>query len=1480
MAKKSRNCDRCGAKASPWIPRARSGSGEQMLCAGCKNSDTSQKTAELDPVPDRKPAGSAVRDADFGWENGLAPEGYHPLAAPLPKEVWERFAQKQALRGKPLVPMDAQKVINARMRGEDGGQQVTSSLLVQGGAQEDGAYSGKIKGGPSLIQHLQEHHGIAPAPAHIMGHSASEHAKLHDAGADHTHGPDGEAVPKAVATGQSEPGKDKVKHPSSMGTAGMHTHLTVHHGISQQEIDNATQGASTSIHQSAIQHALHNHAHSLGFGTDNHTHEGWSNKDFTHQTPSSHEEYIAHLKHSHGLSDEDLAETKSSFGGGHKLAEKMHDDLHSHSTWDHEHTGHKDVGKPFVGVDGDTASGGSVGAHLKAHHGHTNADIESLVQGLGGIAGQNALKAHHGNLHKVQGPVLDHQHVPTTQPDVKSPEVVAKEKMHQHLIDEHGYKPGMIGGSGDFEHKAAHEPGAYGYKGHPGHEHGDSSDPTHMTVSLPHTHQNGEASDHPFHHAHASEMSHDNLAMHLVDGHGHDFDDMMDGPHKSKDELLQMHAQSHATGGGSTHTHEPSQSGLGTFGDKLYGGAEPEPQHDTHASPGSESEALAHIIQHHPNISAEHYKVSGHTSSATKMQDFHAKLHAPDGGFPSAPDGHDHAPAQGPSTAIPVGSHLVSHHGMTQEQVAAMSPKEFKAHHEELHARHDELDLGHGHEFPGGPVRGPRSVTPNLHHAEMRSDPDHPAVHEWYHGTANSYDGPPKSATNLMEDHSFWGNWGGGDWNNHAGTHWTSLHQMAKEFSRGPDSRVIHAKLHMRNPITYNSLNHMSHDAYDRLHASGDMQDGGHYLNNHSDDSGYNHCCSDALLEYAKGGHRSDGKYGMERYRDSLRASGHDGIVVRNQADSPEGHWNAIPLSSDQIEITHASCQRMHGDERDFDNNEFNANKRKLTQGWQHPKKFDAKDYTGGKELPTKDEVDDANEAKYTKPEMPHVRAGRGTRRGDADPLRNGRDLISLPELKTPGSAHGEDDEDEEECEACGQSGHDKSECTELYCHHCDEHTNHESEDCDQKWCHVCEENGDHEAADDHPYCSHCDDYTDHDSDDHEDEWGEHPDKIRPEGYCPSCEANTKNNYGKKECAECGEELPDHGKLVANSKPVAAGKYQKDGETDEANFGHASEAPLHVSPTTSESKLAAHLYHHHKSDVSGKEFEDGDGGWDSGKLEYHHQHLHADPGWAKSEGFEMNHEHPAMFGGYKPHEAMTPAEVHAHLMLAHSGQQAGAHGGVDAATLLSMTPEEAVEHHKKAHAADDAIPWGQKDEDGDLIAKIKHHHQAPADKPTNAPDETSPHGDDLVQHIHAVHKLPGITNPKFKQALGHPGTMEALHQHLHDAQTNGADPSHEDYHTHAASGGGEAGAKQKMLDHLAEHHGIGEGHAFHEQYKKMNGAELMKAHTQEHDSLFPMGSHPEHGHSSSNPHVPGWMDTQQKQASLRTLTDYFSEVTA
>jgi hypothetical protein len=1515
----NRTCERCGAKASPWIPRKRSNQGK-MLCDGCTQVVAREreavKTAATDPVEDRHPAGSAT--SDFGWDDDLAPEGVHPLMAPLPNSVWERFAKKQELRGKPLVPMASQIKINQRMRDRNGGGKTaarkTADIDLSHGAHQ-------VFPGKKLVQHLQEAHGEPFAAAHIHGAGPNHHIELHNSGADHTHDEHGNVVPNAahehtkmsekeldshlqnhhnmtpgtvktiknmLGAGESmhsvhqkhheDPvyssldtkphehpgeghdnspeigGKKQLPHPIGMTSGGVKAHLLADHGMSQDEINNASDAASKNVMHNQVMHGLHQKAHSQGIGTDGHEHaENWDHKSFVHQDPNGVEEHLGHLKHAHGIGDEELAQKAEASGGDegvhHQKLKELHFDLHDHDSGsymkhgapDHTHSGHADHGKPFVSTSGGT------GEHLLHDHSMSEDDFYKITDNHPADSSAAIEKAH-AALHAQHGADLDHQHVPTTKPGVKTPEKVAQEKLEQHFKEHHPDAHYVTKG----DHNSLHDPEAYGYKAHPGHDHGPNGEVLH---SLP-----TEKSGKPLTHSHASDMSEQQLKHHMEQEHNNDFLNTFETSHG---DLLKQHAQEHVTGKSThfayedgkivPHSHAISQSGHDTFGRKLYGGDEPEPNAKIHPAVEGESNALAHIIQHHPNISKELYDTYKSNSNPQKsMQNFHAKLHASDNGLPKAPDGHEHAEAQGPPTQIPIGSHLVSHHGLSQEQVASMSPAEFKAHHEELHARHDEMDLGHGHVHPGGPTRKPIDCAINPHHAKMREDPDHPAVSEWYHGTGGSFSGPPKQATELMEDHGGWGNYGGGDWNNHAGTHWSSLHEMARDFNDG-DNRVIHAKLHMRNPITYNSLNHMSHDAYDRLHASGDMKDGGQYVNNHSDDGGYNTCCSEALLHYAKGGHRNDGKYGMERYRDSLRASGHDGILVRNQADAPKGHWNAIPLHADQVEITHGSCHNDHGDERDNDVDEFNSNSKKLKEGWEHPKKFNPMDYTNGKPLPDADDVGAAHERKKQVPEPVHIREGRGERRGDANPYVNGRNLT-----ENDSKGLGDDDEDDDD----------------HYCEHCDEYGDHTSNNCDNKWCDVCDEHGDHTTEENHEECDHCGGYADHSTDEHEDEWGEHPDKIRKEGYCPHCEVSTKENYGQDKCVACENKLPDWGHLTAHGKAVKKGEYNAAGSLpDGTEVGPADSAPK--SGKIYGPDLASHLYHHHHSDVGGKTFEDEDGDWDHSALEYHHAHLHSDPAWAKGQGFKTDHSHKELFGEYKSHDSMSPNEVHAHLMLSHAGHSSKA-GYAAMSEIFGMSPDEAVKAHQKLHAADDSIAWGEKDLDGDLMGKLTHHHQLPADHPSNAPEGHSPTGEDLLDHFSKKHLN---LVPSLKMTLKkNPKTAEALHQQMHDCSGPGTDPSNAKYHVHTPKQTKENEDKAAYLQHLQEHHGFEPTHHMHEQLQGMSAKELATHHVQEHNSMFPMGSDITHSHSDNNPHGQGWIKSEARKTSARfTLVDYFEE---
>lgn len=1649
---KIRNCEGCGARMSPYFPRSRREG--KMLCKGCQQNPGHVFTAVSDPVPDKTPADTYK--GDFGWENDLAPEGYHPLFAPLPNELWENYAKKKALQGKPAIPQKAQKKARAnagRKRRRGNPDQRRLSHIMPG---NEHSHDGKMPmlhapGSTAAVgHHLTTHHGIAPedlpkngmdladmhdsehaldephhsdaghthdshvspppvpvvkpgdmmntgadafhdhlvhehglAPANAKMVTAAHHDDMHGVGANHVHVPHSEApiegvpvqahvpgigklsdhlvkhhgIPQSVVANmpgsdtqgsdyyhslknahenhhaqgaeaghthgdnptppsgplphKMSPGEFKQhlmehhglkpggvhvitqnlgeqyanktpeeklthwhdshheegvhggqkhehagpseltapwgpvahKHPHNLGAGSLSAHLQAHHGITQEQINEAA-NSNTADTSSHIQ-ALHDQVHSHGQTTVPHSHLNYEKPDpdvvngpplLKHHGITTEEAAKGHLAAHHGYDEAKLAGIPA--GGAVEHHNALHDPTSpagiAGGQTNHTHSGHADQGKYFVKAPKDQYALENHLHHPVEHGGHGMSETEAsdFVTKAHNFKGtgleQNAAAEHaHSMLHATGAPT--HQHVPTMQQGVLTPQKQNELETAKHLEEWHGLKPGSYTGSAQMKHNQQHDPDAYGYTGHPGHEHAEAESssqlpPVTQGLPAPADYSLKGPQPKPLHHAHPSTMSKQQLSSHVLFQHSSDNDlvhNLIDHATMTHGELMQKHAQQHATGElEHAHTHE-GPSGHPMDGDRFFGGKEPEPSFDEHPHPKTESETLAHIISGHPNVTIHDYKNAmdkqGQPFSSMKdgMQKWHDSLHASDAAE-KVPNGHTHSEPAGPNTEIAIGKHLVDDHHLPQHIVAGMTPAEFKAYHEDQHVKHEEEDLGHGHMHPGGPVRAPRTVALNPHHLQMRSDPEHPAVHEWYHGTSGDYEGAPQNATELKENFNRWGNFGGGDWNNHAGTHWTSLHEMARNFN-GSGNRVIHAKLHMKNPITYNSLNHMAHDAYDRLHASGDMQDGGEYLGRHSDDAGYNHCCSDALLEYAKGGHRNDGKFGMERYRDSLRASGHDGIVVRNQADSPEGHWNAIPLSADQVEITNGHCYGHHNDERDDDKSEFYANQAKLKEGWQHPKHFtNGSDmYNGGKDLPDADEVSAAN--RHKQKQLSETSPPKWT---DAGGYRGDRDMYGR---------HTGDDDDED---------------NEHFCSHCDEYTDHESDDCDNKWCSVCEESGNHTAEEEHEYCEHCGDYGDHDSDNHEDEYGEHPETMKLDGYCPHCDTADKENYGKDECTNCGESLPKWKTVQAHGKPLKPGEYNHKGVTP-ANEATGEMQESHQIHTGAD--LANHLFHYHHSNPSGKEFEtteEGKTDWDNEALSLHHKHLHVDPAWAKEQGFKhiSGHKHLASYGEYPPHEDMTPAQIHAHLFLGHmNSHENGKHGIQHISDILKMTPQEAVAAHKKMHEADDKIEWGATDSYGDALPKIAHSHQLqPGSYTTKAPKKFVPQGQDLLDHIKQEHKL---TSLQIHDFLGNnPDVAEALHTQMHDMGGPGAEETHKTHHVHNEEWAEKQHKKQELEQHLNTHHGTALN--FSHDYDAM-----VKEHEKEH------GPHPTFGAGQPHAHT-------------------------
>lgn len=1330
-----RTCEQCGGKSSPYIPRKRVDG--KLLCKGCASRALSSTASSETPDAARRKPGRET--GDFGWEDDLAPEGYHPLAAPLPNSVWERYARRKELMGVPFIHPEHYRMVALADPDED--------------REPDLRLDGKVSRRVTATD----------------GHDAPD----------------------------SDPGM--MEHPGSLSSEQMYSHLSCDHGISPSTLHVAIKGVLPATDMSHVVQMLHNQAHQEG-PVAQHAHKGWT--------------------------------------GGEKVA-----------------PGHTDVAVPFWGAPPDQAAKSykhlmapkEDGGHGIQSHGvqgvdamvaeHLNAEPGKGMQALFNASEAESLEAQekaHAALHAEQGEHAGHQHVPTTHEGVTQAEKL-QAAIVQHLNDHHDETASL---HPQMTHKELHDPEAYAYKGNPGHEH-DSDGSLSISKGLP---SKPSAFDH------ASAMSKASLLTHMVDHHwGHEGGKPKPGyiyygalvagtPNgelgsKSHDELLQQHALMHSSGEHDEHAHQ----GVTNKDPLDFGnyGVEPEIHMDTHPHVGSEAEAMTHLLEHHPNAHQGKYDewTKGKSKGSITLKHFHEDLHTPGvkttmgNTLPQALDGHDHAPEMGPPTTIAVGHHLVQDHGMAQGDVAAMTPAQFKSHHENLHAK-PESEVGHGHDYPGGPVHEPRLYALNPHHAMFRKEEEHPAIQEWYHGTGATYEGPPKNATELQDDHGVWGNYGAGDWNNHVGTHWSSLHEMAKNFKSG---RVIHARLHMRNPIVYNSLNHMSHDAYERLRASGHMQDNGEFHNNHTDDLGYNHCCSGRLLEYAKGEHRNDGKFGLEAFRDSLRASGHDGIVVRNQTDPPSGHWNAIPLSGDQIEILNGHCRSPHGDDRDHDVFEFNTKSAQTKQGWIHPKRYSPGDYTGrlGR-LPDSDEVSRAHELKK-RPSIPYPSS---IGRGDSDRYLGGRIFHS---------AH-EDDEDDED----------------QYCQHCDEFGDHTTDECQNKWCSVCEEHGDHTTEEEHEYCHHCDGYGDHDPEDCLN--NPHTNK---EAYCPHCDTISKKNIHSSTCVHCGEKLPEWGKLMAFGKPVDKDGYKEDGETPVASYGYAYTAPKQPSPGNSD-ELAKHLYHHHKSDTGGKEFDDK-GNWDTAALAHHHQWLHQNSSEAKEQGFEVEHEHKQDYGKFVKQEDMSGDELKAHLLVGHLKNS------VLPSQIISGLPEAKMQKiHESLHKADSNIPWGSFHDDflpqgSSLKEKIAHTHDLEENKPPSD-EEYYPKGSQIQTHLKMHHGVSALSGFLQENA----GVADALHHQLHQNMGNAAEPGVGKFHIHNDVTQNQLDAYDAIYKHLVEDHG-----EHPDEYPIKNGdtAKLHEVHHDQHTNPLTLGD-------SGHTHAPisGYkMDLEKLPSEAEQIVQHLKE---
>jgi hypothetical protein len=889
---------------------------------------------------------------------------------------------------------------------------------------------------------------------------------------------------------------------------------------------------------------------------------------------------------------------------------------------------------------------------------------------------------------------------------------------------------------------------------------------------------------------HATDMGSSALHAHLYNDHN-------SWVNSSKmEDMLAQHEAEHETGKNSygnqfmhPHVHKEAQGVLATPRDASVGYEGEYLNSGTLPPTTSKDDVIKHLIKHHPNVTAQDYENSGKKYNGG-LKAWHEYLHTPEALTQKvgAPDGHTHEEDKPAATTdIPIGVHLVSHHGMSQADVAKMKSSEFIAHHQRLHDEGDDEEIGHSHARPGGPVSPPRSYLTNPEYEGTEHE------HTWYHGTHGHYEGAPYNATENWHHNNTWGRFGDGDWNCHPGSHWTSLHGMAKSFGGG---RVIHAKLKMKNPKIYNHLNEMGHDAYERLVASGDLK-GPSMTHYDSGGTTADRCCNDSLVTYAKGGKRDDGKYGMQRFRDSLRADGHDGIMVRNHADHPEGHWNALPLSPHDVEITEAHCNSYHGDKRSTDSTDFSP-----PSTWKAPSGERA-DMPDPSKYPKAHEVDAAAQK-----EIERRSGALGGNHPDPDRVRN---------------HHVDDTGDGEE-----------------YCHHCDTSGHSDDDDEYHSYCGVCENYG-HDPEDQHSFCAHCDEYADHDSDNHQDEHGEKPGDFKPEDYCPSCSDYDKDNRDSDDCVSCGKKLPNVHKWVShgvvNQGMKGADKTgEPEHEPDDGDWTHQA--------------LANHLAKDHGSDVSGPQYQsqsvvDGNG-WNQDALKAHHAWLHHNPEKAKVRGFAtFDHTHKDM-PDYKKPEDMTPGELHLHIQTDHSSQHQ---------PTMGSTHEELLTHHKNLHGAYETKPT---EDYHDFIA---HSHGVtgsydPAVHPNSAPKDD----EQAKQHIEDFHgmspKPSAVSNhPGWWQAMhekmhANPDTLGvnsavlgADHEHTADGMKWSGTPNtdvapNSNGAKSGYSGSGQWVAGKMLAKHMKQGHGM-ESYNMH----KTGLAGLVKQHILDHTQNPKAGGH-------------------------------------
>ena len=230
----------------------------------------------------------------------------------------------------------------------------------------------------------------------------------------------------------------------------------------------------------------------------------------------------------------------------------------------------------------------------------------------------------------------------------------------------------------------------------------------------------------------------------------------------------------------------------------------------------------------------------------------------------------------------------------------------------------------------------------------------HTGGDEWFHGTrAHPEELSEHGFTDPMEmDEGAYSQpeseTEGTHWNALLGTHFTADHDVAREFAlgehssganqrggddpwRGESRNVLHARLGMHHPKVYASEHDMDHEAYEHEHAAGNHPSTHIPVGSNDEDERYEAeemwNTADRLHRQYKnrkiprsaqeGGHPTrtawinthPDKWGIaNRFRDRLKAQGHDGIVYGNEYEKSkhgeQANRSAIVFHPHQIQVT------------------------------------------------------------------------------------------------------------------------------------------------------------------------------------------------------------------------------------------------------------------------------------------------------------------------------------------------------------------------------------------------------------------------------------------------------------------------------------------------------------------------------------------------------------------------------------------------